>query len=103
MSLKSPHWELIVKFVLYCIVQYRGIPDWGGTKNEKQGLGNEHGERENEKWEQSIELEMKLLIGRGFELGFVPIFHFPVPHFSNIFPETGRCFPTWANFDKILL
>ena len=103
MSLKSPHWELTVKFVLYCIVQYRGIPDWGGTKNEKQGLGNEHGERENEKWEQSIELEMKLLIGRGFELGFVPIFHFPVPHFSNIFPETGRCFPTWASFDKILL
>ena len=33
---------------------------------------------------------------------FFPIFHFPVPHFSNIFPETGQCFPTCASFDKIL-
>ena len=30
------------------------------------------------------ELEMNLLIGPGFKLGFVLIFHFPVPRFSNI-------------------
>ena len=66
-------------------------------------MENEHGERENEKWEPSIELEMKLLIGRGLELTFVPIFHFPNPHFSNIFPETGRCPATFASFDKFLL
>ena len=35
---------------------------------------------ENEKLEQNKELEMQLLIGPGFKLGFVPIFHFPVPH-----------------------
>lgn len=36
------------------------------------------GERGNEEWEQSRELGMKLLIGLGFQLGFVPIFHFLV-------------------------
>ena len=45
----------------------------------------------------------EVTIGLGFELGFVSIFHFPVPHFSNIFSETGRCFPTCASFKKILL
>ena len=42
------------------------------------GSGNEHREQENVEWEQNRDLEMKLLIGLGFELGFVPIFHFPV-------------------------
>ena len=88
---------------LFGFLQYLGIPEWGVTKNEQRGLQNKHGERENVKWEPSRELEMKLLIGRGLELGFFPIFHFPVPHLSNIFPETGRCFPTCASFDKILL
>ena len=36
------------------------------------------GERGNEKGEQRRELGMNLLIGLGFQLGFVPIFHFPV-------------------------
>ena len=29
---------------------------------------------------------MKLLIGLGFELGFVPIFHFPVPRIGSPLP-----------------
>ena len=44
-------------------------------------MGNEHGEQEIEKWEQSRELEIKLLMGLEFELGFVSISHFPIPHF----------------------
>ena len=54
-----------------------------GTGNGERGAGN--GERgvENgkiKKWEQRRELEMKLLIGPGFnfKFDFVPIFHFPV-------------------------
>ena len=59
----------------------------------KRGAGNESWEQESEKWEQKRELEMKLLVGLKFKLGFVPIFHFPVPRacspllvlrFSNI-------------------
>ena len=46
--------------------------------------GNEQGERENEKWEQNKELEIKLLIGLGFKRGLVSILHFPIPRFSNI-------------------
>lgn len=54
----------------------------------KRGIGragNERMERENEKSEQNRELEMKLLIGQGFKVGFVFrffIFPFPllVPH-----------------------
>ena len=34
---------------------------------------------------------MKLLIGLGFTLGIVPIFHFPFPQFSNI-PLVNRVF-----------
>ena len=45
----------------------------------KRGAGNESWEQESEKWEQKRELEMKLLVGLKFKLGFVPIFHFPVP------------------------
>ena len=51
--------------------------------NGDGGARNELGERENEKWEQTRKLEMKLLIGLGFRLGFVPpffyflFFHFP--------------------------
>ena len=29
---------------------------------------------------------MKLLIGLGFELGFVPIFHFPVSRIGSLLP-----------------
>ena len=42
-------------------------------------MGNEHGERENENWEQSL------------SLCFVPIFHSPVPRFSNIRPGGEIC------------
>jgi len=31
---------------------------------------------------------MKLLIEQGFKLGFVPIFQFPTPRFSNIPDKT---------------
>ena len=37
---------------------------------------------ENEKCEKKRELEMKLLRGLGLKLGFVSIFHFPVPRSS---------------------
>ena len=30
---------------------------------------------------------MKLLIGIGFKLGFVPIFYFPFPRSRNIIPD----------------
>ena len=46
--------------------------------NGEWGRKNEHGEGGNEKWEQSRELEMKLLIGLRFKAGFVPICHFPI-------------------------
>ena len=50
----------------------------------ERGAGNEVGEREIEKWGKNRELEMKLLIELGFNLGFVSISHFPVPR---------ACFP----------
>ena len=50
------------------------------------GSGNEHREQENVEWEQNRHLEMKLLIGLGFELGFVPIFHFPVSRIGSLLP-----------------
>ena len=81
---------LLCSFCLFVFffLQYRGVRDWGGTQNKQRGLGNEHGERENEKWEPSIELEMKLLIGLGFELGFFPffIFLFPILVTSSLGP-----------------
>ena len=40
--------------------------------------GETHGELGNEKCKQNRELKMKLLIRLGFNLGFLPIFHFPV-------------------------
>ena len=43
----------------------------------KRGAGN--GKK---KWEKKRELEMKLLRGLGLKLGFVSIFHFPVPRSS---------------------
>ena len=67
-------------------------PFFGCYLNRERGAGNDHSEQENETWEQSREsreLEMKLLIGLGFKVGFVPIFFiFPFPvsvfRFSNI-------------------
>ena len=50
------------------------------------GSGNEHREQENVEWEQNRDLEMKLLTGLGFELGFVPIFHFPVSRIGSPLP-----------------
>ena len=82
------------------------------TGNGEQGAS--HGERENEKWEQkqrignentdraavptslpgfSCTRPYRLTTSKrenmgtrmlGFKLGFVPVFHFPVPRFSNI-------------------
>ena len=52
----------------------------------ERGAGNEHSEQENEKWEQSRELKRQSLIGLGFKLGFVSIFHFPVPRARSPLP-----------------
>ena len=52
-------------------------------------MGTRHGYREMENWEQSKELEMKLLIGLGFKSDFVPIFHFLVPR--SPFPVLVTC------------
>ena len=66
------------------------------TENGETGDGNEHGEQENEKWNQSRELEMNFAIGPRFQLGFFPILHFcrfpcsffaPCSLFSNIPPS----------------
>ena len=55
--------------------------------NGDGGARNELGERENEKWEQTRKLEMKLLIGLGFRLGFVPPFFFIFYFFIFAFPR----------------
>jgi len=69
------------------------------TGNEEQGTGKEHGEWEIEKWEQNRELEMKLLTGRGFKLGFVPIFSFSLSSCSFPAPRSPsrRCFADVTN------
>ena len=60
--------------------------------NGDGGARNELGEGENEKWEQTRQLEMKLLIGLGFRLVFVPLFfiflffHFPFSPCLSPFP-----------------
>ena len=64
-------------------VSYENI---GCYYNGEWGAGNENREQENVEWEQNRESEMKLLIGLGFELGFVPIFHFPVPRIGSPLP-----------------
>ena len=61
------------------------------------GSGNEHREQENVEWEQNRDLEMKLLIGLGFELGFVSIFHFPVSPIGSLLPV-----PRSSNIRKCL-
>ena len=48
----------------------------GCCLNGEKGLENERGEWESKKWEQSGELELKLLIGLGFKLGFFSQFPF---------------------------
>ena len=54
------------------------------TLHCERGWGNEHGERENEKWKQKRELEMKLL------LGF--IFIFPVTNLVARSPLTSQLY-----------
>ena len=54
--------------------------------NGDGGARNELGERENEKWEQTRKLEMKLLIGLGFRLGFVPPFFLCFIFSFSLFP-----------------
>ena len=69
---------------------------WRDGENREQSISgmslncpemrNEYGKSENEIWEQNRELEMKLLIGLGFKLGYFPFFIsrslFPVPRSS---------------------
>ena len=60
---------------------------WRDGENREQSISgmslncpemrNEYGKSENEIWEQNRELEMKLLIGLGFKLGYFPFFIFP--------------------------
>lgn len=73
-------------------------------ENVERGMGNV---RENEKWDQSRDVEMTLLIGEGVRLGFVPIFHFPVTHalfplpasrFRNIPPTGSGSFQDCSEF-----
>ena len=61
----------------------------GCRLNGEKGLDNERGQWESKKWEQSGELELKLLIGLGFKLGFFPNFHFSVPRS----PFSAPCSP----------
>ena len=55
------------------------------TGNGEQGMSTKNRKLKN--GNKSRELEIKLLIGLGFKLGFVPFFIFPVPvlipHFSS--------------------
>ena len=61
--------------------------DWLDPDVTRTGNGgNEHGEREIEKLEQSREFKMKLLIALGLKLGFVSIFHFPIPRYRSPHP-----------------
>lgn len=63
------------------------------TRNGKRETATENGkrERENNKWKQNRECVMKLLTGIGFNLGFVPVRYFPVPHFRNIIFKLSYC------------
>lgn len=70
----------------------------------KRGKGT--GERargmERKKWEQSGELELKLLIGLGFKLGFFSQFPFfrsplPVPHSPVPGPRSPFLLPRFGN------
>ena len=53
----------------------------GGREPWERGWeqGMSIGKRKFKKREQCRQLEMKLLLGLGFKLGFVPIFHCPAP------------------------
>ena len=64
-----------------------------GMTNGKRKTATENGkrERENNKWKQNRECVMKLLTGIRFNLGFVPIRYFPVPHFRNITFKLSYC------------
>ena len=55
------------------------------TGSREPGAGNEHGKRENEKLRTGNEVTDRKLVCK---LGFVLIFHFPVPRASSPFPAT---------------
>ena len=55
------------------------------TGSREPGAGNEHGKRENEKLRTGNEVTDRRLVCK---LGFVLIFHFPVPRASSPFPAT---------------
>ena len=59
------------------LVQFRMLLK-RGKGNEERVAGNGHVERDNEKWEQGRVLQLKSLIGQGFNLSFAPDFLFPV-------------------------
>ena len=55
-----------------------------GLCEAKDVTNKGNGEREN-KWKK----KQKILIGRWFKLGYVPIFHFPVPHVTS-YPQPAE-------------
>ena len=62
--------------------------------NGEWGRKNEHRVGGNKKWEQSRELEMKLLIGLRFKAGFLPICHFPIPRARPLLHVPVACVQT---------
>ena len=78
-------WVLCLRYAVFFLRFLRMLQKRGVGSGER-GTGTEHGERKNEKWEQNKDLEMKWMIGLGFKLGFVPIFHFPVARARSSLP-----------------
>ena len=62
-------------------------------------MRNEYGKSDNEIWEQNRELEMKLLIGLGFKLGYFPffIFSFAVPRSPFPVPRSPFLVPPFSS------
>ena len=55
------------------------VKHWDVAKMGNGEQGTRKRGWKNEKWDQNTDFEIKLLRGLGLKLGFVPIFHFPVP------------------------
>ena len=62
-------------------------------------MRNEYGKSDNEIWEQNRELEMKLLIGLGFKLGYFPFFIFPfaAPRSPFLVPRSSFLVPPFSS------
>ena len=61
------------------------VKHWDVTKTGNGEQGTSKGGWEDEKCEQNRDFQTKLLRGLGLKLGFVPIFHFPVPRARSLF------------------